>query len=349
VPVVSGVLVIVLVGLSTRGASAYYSQSEKEDWRGLAAMVASQWQPGDEVLFYVPWTNQMFDFYLKRLEGDVPEVDIDSVMPYPAWNILTHSSEEGKREAIMRRLPLYVDRVWLVQGRVFTPERLQARNTILAALACKYQPVETRRFTEFSKVEVVLFEHKETSDTAGQSAEECNELSIIRALQSNIIEDFENADDVGVYWGRGTKVNARLVPGVKGQGYIVQFAEAGWWDIVKVTPPADPSLYQGVSLALRGSGDVRLQLRERPSPDGRGGEQWSVAIELTEDWRNLSYAWSDFRKEATSPQGNGVLDLDLVGSMRLKQGDNTDGFVATDQWVFKLADEERVNSAVLAK
>lgn len=348
VPVVSGVLVVLLVGLSTRGASAYYAESEKEDWRGVTRLVASQWQPGDQVLFYVPWTNLMFDFYLQRLEAETPE--IEGMIPYRQWRDLTRTPEEGTREAIVQRLPNSPGRVWLVQGRVFTPERLEVSHDILAALACKYQPVKVQRFTEFSKVEVVLFQRQGAANVARRGAKGgCNELAMVKALQSNIIEDFENASDVGVYWGRGADIDARPVPGVKDQGYQIRFSEGGWWDIVKVTPPVDPDLYQGVSLALKGSGDVRLQLRERQSSDGRGGERWNVDIILTEQWRTLSYAWSDFHKEAGGSGGNGVLDLDLVESVRLKQGDSLNGFVAIDEWVFELVEKERVEAAVSPK
>jgi hypothetical protein len=177
----------------------------------------------------------------------------------------------------------------------------------------------------------------------------CNELAIIRALQTNIIEDFENAGDVRVYGGRGTSISAHPAPGVKDRGYQVQFSEAGWWDVVKVTPSVDPNLYRGISLAIKGSGDVRLQLRERDSPDGRGGERWNVPIMLTEEWRNLSYQWSDFQKEASGPEGNGVLDLDLIESVRLKQSNSVNGFLITDEWVFELVDGERVNATASAK
>ena len=348
VPVVSGVLVIALVALSAKGASAYHTESEKEDWRGVASLVASNWQQGDGILFYLPRANRMFQFYLDRLEGETPK--IEAMVPYLEWKMLTDSNENGKREAIVQRLPSDPGRVWLVQGRVFTPERLEIRNTVLAALACKYQSVEVKRFTEFSKVEVALLQRKEAANVAEQRAEgRCNELSIARALRTNIIEDFENADDVGVYWGRGASISARPASGVKDQGYEVQFSGGGWWDVVKVTPPIDPNLYRGISLALKGSGDVRLQLKERNSPDGRGGEHWKVPIVLTEQLRNLSYQWSDFQKEANDPEGNGVLDLDLVERVRLKQGNNVNGFVITDEWVFELVDEERVDATLSTK
>jgi hypothetical protein len=92
-----------------------------------------------------------------------------------------------------------------------------------------------------------------------------------------------------------------------------------------------------------------LQLKERNSPDGRGGEHWKVPIVLTEQWRNLSYQWSDFQKEADDPEGNGVLDLDLVERVRLKQGNSVNGFVITDEWVFELVDEERVDATLSTK
>ena len=338
-PVVFVVLIVALMGLSIKGAAAYYSVPEKEDWRGLTRLVASQWEPGDGALFYVPWTNLMFDFYMDRLEGDIPE--IRPMMEYLRWTRLTTSTAEDARDQIVQSLPDDPRRVWLVQGRLLSPERLKARDRILAALVCKYQPVQVTRFEEFNKVELVLFQRGETATrTEGNLVgDDCDETMIVKTLQLNVIEDFENAEDVRVYSGNGAYLDVRPALGFSKQGYQVQFSQGGWWNVTKNALTDHNHLYEGISLAIRGSGSVRLQLVEEPGSDGQGGEIWTVPIKLTEEWQTPTYRWSDFQRDATSPEGNGVVDADLIGKVRLKQPAGGDGFVVTDEWTFMLPED----------
>jgi hypothetical protein len=44
---------------SAKGTYEYYTEFEKQDWRGVAEFVESEWQPGDGMLFYVPWMDQV--------------------------------------------------------------------------------------------------------------------------------------------------------------------------------------------------------------------------------------------------------------------------------------------------
>jgi 4-amino-4-deoxy-L-arabinose transferase-like glycosyltransferase len=347
-PVVFVVLIVALMGLSIKGAAAYYAEPEKEDWRGLTKLVASQWQPGDGIVFYVPWTNLMFDFYLHRVDGDVP--DIRPMVEYRSWNRLTSSTEPGTREAIVQMLPDEPRRVWLVEGRLSSPERQENSDRILEALVCKYAPVQVTRFEEFNKVDLFLFQREGAAPTAaGVGGQPCDETAIVRTLQLNVIEDFEHLRDVKVYSGNGGFLNTRSAPGLNKQGYQVQFSGRGWWNLTKNTPTDHTHLYEGISLAIRGSGSVRLQLVENPGLDGRGGEVWTLPIVLTDEWKTLTYVWSDFQRDATSPAGNGMVDAELIGKVRLKQPASGVGLVVTDQWTFLLPEERDANTVVTAR
>jgi carbohydrate binding protein with CBM11 domain len=90
--------------------------------------------------------------------------------------------------------------------------------------------------------------------------------------------------------------------------------------------------YQKISLAVKGSGDVALELREKENPDGTAGEHWSVSIPLTQSWKTVSFAWSDFRRNSDSPEGNGVLDLESIAGILVKRWGADSGYLVLDEW-----------------
>jgi hypothetical protein len=70
---------------------------------------------------------------------------------------------------------------------------------------------------------------------------------------------------------------------------------------------------------------------------------------LTEEWQTPTYRWSDFQRDATSPEGNGIVDADLIGKVRLKQPAGSDGFVVTDEWTYMLPEDGEANTLTRAR
>jgi Dolichyl-phosphate-mannose-protein mannosyltransferase/RTX calcium-binding nonapeptide repeat (4 copies) len=145
---VSGVLAAGLVALSVRGISAYYTDFVKEDWRGAAALIMSEWQPGDGILFYVPSTERMIQHYFERAQPGAPK--IRSLVPngYPEkspyigqWHQFLLQEPNGER--IAQYLPDHVERIWLVVARNRgSATRATITNELRAALSSKYQDAE---------------------------------------------------------------------------------------------------------------------------------------------------------------------------------------------------------------
>lgn len=153
IPLISGVLVAALVTLSARGASAYYADFVKEDWRGTASLIMSHWQPGDGILFYVTNTEKMLRHYIDRSEA-APE--ISPLVPVEGrWRHFL--AQEPDRERIAQYLPDHAGRVWLVMARNHsTPSRLRMTNELHAALRSKYQDVQ-RWYDDGHLVRVSLY------------------------------------------------------------------------------------------------------------------------------------------------------------------------------------------------
>ena len=134
VPLASAVILMVLVAISARGVYAYYTEFEKEDWRGISDSIASQWQPGDGMLFYVPWIEGDVRHYLEGLGETTAEMD--SIVSQRSWKAFVSASEPPDRDAIANYLPNDRLRVWLVLGHNRTPEhRRIVTNEIREALA----------------------------------------------------------------------------------------------------------------------------------------------------------------------------------------------------------------------
>jgi 4-amino-4-deoxy-L-arabinose transferase-like glycosyltransferase len=149
VPLVSAGLLIMLELISARGVYAYYTEFEKEDWRGISNLIVSQWQPGDGVLFYVPWIQDDARQYLAKPGGTA--VEVDSIVPQQEWTAFTSPTKAPDRDAIADYLPDDRQRVWLVLSHNRTPEhRRILTNEIREALSSKYRSVNSKEFYRIS-------------------------------------------------------------------------------------------------------------------------------------------------------------------------------------------------------
>src|SRR5918992_2488433 len=178
IPLVSGVLVTALVTLSARGASAYYKDFVKEDWRGTASYIMSHWQPGDGILFYVTNAEKMLQHYIERSEG---ASETKSLIPIEGqWRRFL--AEEPDRERIAQYLPDHARRVWLVMARNHSsPSRLSMTNELHAALRSKYQDVQNW-YDDGHLVRVSLYSNPVPGVFGGQWEETAKEIRLSQVL-----------------------------------------------------------------------------------------------------------------------------------------------------------------------
>jgi hypothetical protein len=161
-PLVSTAILLAVMAVSIRAVIAYYPESEKEDWRGVASLTASQWQPGDGVLYYVPWVEKDVDYYLDRFEAD-PE-KISPIIPKDDWQPFIYTEDPPDAEAIAEYLPDHYDRIWLVLSHDGGDRRAAAKE-LQEALYSKYQDSEVHKYLS---VEVVLYSNPEVGVFGGQ-------------------------------------------------------------------------------------------------------------------------------------------------------------------------------------
>jgi hypothetical protein len=147
-----------------------------------------------------------------------------------------------------------------------------------------------------------------------------------------VIEDFEMVADLIVNNAENARLETMSVPGLVDQGLRVDFSGRGWWSVTVSLNQKDLGRYQGINLAVKSNTQVGLQLREGNNTDGTAEEYWSVALPVTEDWRTVSYYWSDFKRDGYGPDGNGILDVDSIRSVRVRQGTTRSGYFVTDEW-----------------
>jgi uncharacterized membrane protein len=149
VALISTVMLVVLQVISVRGVYAYYTEFEKEDWRGVAGSIASQWQPGDGMLFYTPWIEGDVKAYQAIL--DETPADMDSIVPEKYWTRFIHTPEALDQHAIADYLPDDQQRVWLVLAHNRAPQdRAMATSAIREALGSKYRSVRSRELYRIS-------------------------------------------------------------------------------------------------------------------------------------------------------------------------------------------------------
>lgn len=145
------IIAAALVATSALATMSYYSDFQKEDWRGVASHVASRWQAGDGMLFYVPWMQSKFDFYSERISG---EREFQALVSQSEWKKFIFFSDEPNREAIAEYLPDDPQRVWLVLGHTNDAQRQLAKREIQAALSEEYPVTESLKF---SKLKLTLY------------------------------------------------------------------------------------------------------------------------------------------------------------------------------------------------
>lgn len=149
VALISAVLLVLLEAISIRGVYSYYTNFAKEDWRGISSAIASQWQPGDGMLFHVPWVEGDVKEYLTILD-ETPE-DMDSIVPETHWTRFIHRPEPLDQDDIAEYLPDEPQRVWLVLAHNQTPRnRVMSTNEIREALSSKYRSVHSTRLYRVS-------------------------------------------------------------------------------------------------------------------------------------------------------------------------------------------------------
>jgi mannosyltransferase len=163
-----GGVLVVLLALSARGVQAYYAEFAEEDWRGVTQHIASNWQPGDGILFYMPWMEPKFRFYLDRQGLRLPESAY--MVPESDWRQFIYIGEMGRNpdhEVIAQYLPDHYERVWLVLGHHSTRNRPAVLQEIRAALKTQY-PNEL--FTVRSKIRVGIYRSESANPPAEQAA-----------------------------------------------------------------------------------------------------------------------------------------------------------------------------------
>jgi hypothetical protein len=178
-PTASIVLVATLVGLSTGGVSAYYQHYEKEDWRGAASVLVSHWEPGDGILYYVPYGQNKLDYYIRKISSGT--LDGHAIVRYSPWADFV--AEEPDRQAIADFLPDDYDRIWLVLSRDESSEERKVRDEIELGLGMKYQ---LYRVSDHPKVTLVLFGNGQLpSFLGGYTPEQCQRLAVDASGNAN--------------------------------------------------------------------------------------------------------------------------------------------------------------------
>jgi 4-amino-4-deoxy-L-arabinose transferase-like glycosyltransferase len=314
-PLLSGAILIALVALSVRATFDYYTNGLKEDWRGTANLIASNWEPGDGFLMYRP-EDHYLRHYFARLDTADPEVF--PAIPLADWRKFIGVEPVPSRKEIAQFLPDEPGRIWLVLVHAGTPQS-PAPLEVIAALRSKYQ---TEEIYPFYKLLAILFSDPKPGVFGGQWN---------GGFSSLMIESFDAGSGLRLNSSGSTSLKTTPVIGLVNQGLRVDYSGGGWWSVSKFLE-GDRRLYQGINLAVQSNAPVNLQVLERRNSDRSAGEAWSVTLPVTERLRILSYYWSDFKRDQSSPKGNGSLDLDSIYSVRLKQGPSESGMIVTDEW-----------------
>jgi mannosyltransferase len=154
--VAMGAVLLVILGLSARGINSYYTEFEKEDWRGAALLITSRWQPGDGILFYMPWMEGKFRFYLDRLDLQLPPSAY--IVPQSEWRDFIVDGEMGENpdsQVIAQYLPAEeYGRVWLVLAHHGSSSRTEVSHELRAALQTVYP---SENIITLDKVRVLLY------------------------------------------------------------------------------------------------------------------------------------------------------------------------------------------------
>jgi hypothetical protein len=257
------------------------------------------------MLFYVPRSEKWFRYYLRENGGDPSRLDSMRMVPYQAWVRFSLASETLNSRDVNGFIPKGYERVWLVQARVRSrnSENIQA---IVAGLENDYS-----YFTkwDFDGPNLTLFSENPVFDL--------------------VLEDFEDLNAVKIFHGGSAVVRSESVSGIQGLGYQLSYSDGGWWNIKQSVRGIDLGGYKGVTLALKGTGNVRVQLRESGKTD-EPAERWHSDIKLTDEWEITHLPWSKFVSESSGSVAVQSIDLALVNAIYLVRGRTREGVVAID-------------------
>jgi len=129
-------IIAVLIAVSLVGVWNWYDRGVKDDWRGAAAWVTANVEPGDGIVFDPNYLRQAYGFYAQE--------------PEPVWPVFEWSASplRAKLDDFTRFDD--VDRIWLVESYDYA-----GRPDVVAALG-DFAPVETRQFAGGQDVRVTL-------------------------------------------------------------------------------------------------------------------------------------------------------------------------------------------------
>ena len=200
VPLFSTALVVLVIAFSTRGVYGYYSEFEKEDWRGVANFLASEARPGDAIIFYQPQVDKHFDFYYDRSPNNPPQ--LKSLVRAARHSDPMYS---GDPSTVSQLLPAQNERVWLIISRVGANSTLHEPvvNGLLTALRSRY-PFEENR--HYPRVSVTLFAPEGISSLSGEINVRCQTLvaTIVGTPGDDVLTGTEGPDVIHGLAGNDT-------------------------------------------------------------------------------------------------------------------------------------------------
>ncbi len=128
-------LIAVLLAVSLVGVWNWYDRGIKDDWRGAAAWVTAEMEPGDGIVFDPGFLRHGYSFYASA--------------PEPVWPAFSWSSSLRPGPTDLTRFD-GVPRIWLVQGH-----ESYRTNDVAESLA-PFRALETRQFAGGQQVRVTL-------------------------------------------------------------------------------------------------------------------------------------------------------------------------------------------------
>lgn len=108
----STVALIVVSTVSLSGVLSQWINPIRPDLRGATAYLMSNWQPGDRIVFQIPYGRHSFTYYADRLDTSL---DQSSIVEAPFTNA---GMDEAQVAAELTEVTAGVPRVWLVETEV---------------------------------------------------------------------------------------------------------------------------------------------------------------------------------------------------------------------------------------
>jgi mannosyltransferase len=120
-PVLAGVLVAALVGISAANLVAFYSSARGENWRDATGYVLGATRPGDAIVFYPDFAHKPFDYY-QRQSGVSGPTNVEGQAPvdrYRVWLVIRESDAAASFPEIQHLQSALAERYRLVERRSF--------------------------------------------------------------------------------------------------------------------------------------------------------------------------------------------------------------------------------------